>query len=119
VILRRSKPADRKEKVLVIDASTLFRKGRAQNFLELEHAQQIGAWAEAFEDVEDRTKVVGLAEIESEDWTLNISRYVLPPVGNDIPPLPEAVSAFKQALAEARAAEDRLREVLIEGGWFA
>jgi type I restriction enzyme M protein len=119
VILRRSKPAERKEKVLIADASSLYRKGRAQNFLELEHAQQIVAWSRAFEDVEDRAKVVDLAEIEGEDWTLNISRYVLAPIGHEIPPLPEAVAAFKQALAEARAAEDRLREVLMKGGWVS
>ena len=119
VILRRAKPAERKEKVLVIDASSLFRKGRAQNFLDPEHAEQIVAWVRAFEDVEDRAKVVGLDEIKAEDWTLNISRYVLPPIGEEIPPLPEAVAAFKQALAECRAAEDRLREVLTEGGWLA
>jgi type I restriction-modification system DNA methylase subunit len=53
-----------------------------------------------------------------EDWTLSIYRYVLPPIGEDIPPLPEAVEAFKTALAEARAAEDRLRTVLTEGGWL-
>ena len=76
-------------------------------------------WVRAFEDVADRAKVVSLDEIKAEDWTLNISRYVLPPVGEDIPPLPEAVAAFKQAIAEARAAEDRLREVLIEGGWLS
>lgn len=119
VILRRSKPAARKEKVLVIDASSLFRKGRAQNFVDLEHAEQILGWVNAFEDVEDRAKVVDLDEIKGEDWTLNISRYVLPSVGEEIPPLPEAVAAFKQALAEARVAEDRLREVLTEGGWLA
>ena len=72
----------------------------------------------AIEDVEDRAKVVSNEEIEREDWTLNISRYVLPPIGEDIPPLPEAVAAFKQALAEARAAEDRLRRVLVEDGWL-
>jgi type I restriction enzyme M protein len=63
-------------------------------------------------------KVVSLAEIKAEDWTLNISRYVLPPVGEDILPLPEAVAAFKEALAKAREAEDHLREVLVEGGWL-
>jgi type I restriction enzyme M protein len=118
VVLRRAKPAERKEKVLVIDASSLFRKGRAQNFLDPEHAEQIVAWVNAFEDVDDRAKMVGLDELKAEDWTLNISRYVLPPIGEEIPPLPEAVAAFKQALAEARAAEDRLREVLTEGGWL-
>jgi type I restriction enzyme M protein len=44
---------------------------------------------------------------------------VLPLVGEEIPPLPEAVAAFKQALAKARAAEDCLREVLVTGGWLA
>jgi len=118
VTLRRTKPAARKGKVLLIDASSLFRKGRAQNFLDLKHAEQIVAWVRAFEDVQDRAKVISLAEIKAEDWTLNISRYVLPPVGEDILPLPEVVSAFKEALAEARAAEDRLREVLTQGEWL-
>lgn len=118
VVLRRAKPATRKERVLIVDASSLLRKGRAQNYLDPEHARQIVAWVFAFKDVEDRARVVSVGEIEAEDWTLNISRYVLPPVGEDIPPLPEAVAAFKQALAEARASEDRLREVLTEGGWL-
>jgi type I restriction enzyme M protein len=119
VILRRTKPAERRRKVLIIDASTLFCKGRAQNFLDPEHAEQIVAWVRAFNDVKDRAKVVGLDEIKDEDWTLNISRYVLLPIGQEIPPLPEAVAAFKQALSECRAAEDRLREVLTEGGWLS
>jgi type I restriction enzyme M protein len=118
VILRRTKSPERKEKVLVVDASSLFRKGRAQNFLDPEHAAQISAWVRAFEDVENRARVVGFEEVEAEDWTLNISRYVLPSIGEEIPPLSEAVAAFKQALAECRAAEDRLREVLVGGGWL-
>ena len=44
--------------------------------------------------------------------------YVLPPIGEDVPPLPESVAAFKQALAEARAAQDHLRRVLVEDGWL-
>jgi type I restriction enzyme M protein len=119
VILRRAKPSKQKEKVLVIDASSLFRKGRAQNFLDPEHAQQIVDWVRTFADVEDRAKVITLDKIKHEDWTLNISRYVLPPIGEDIPPLPEAVAAFKQALSKCRVAEDHLREVLTEGGWLA
>lgn len=118
VILRRKKPAKRKKKVLIIDASSLFRKGRAQNFLDQEHGEQIVQWFRSFKDVEDRAKVVALDEIKDEGFTLNISRYVLPPIGEDIPPLPEAVAAFKEALAEARAAENHLRTVLTEGDWL-
>ncbi|MES2178232.1 MAG: class I SAM-dependent DNA methyltransferase [Gemmatimonadota bacterium] len=117
LVLRRKKPTKRKGKVLVVDASTLFRKGRAQNFMEREHGSQILSFVQQFSDVEDKARVVGIAEIEKEGWTLNISRYVLPPIGADIPPLPEAVAAFKDALAKCRDAEDELRRVMVEGGW--
>ena len=119
VVLRRAKPATRKGQVLIADASTMFRKGRAQNFLDPEHREHIVAWVHAFKDVANRAKVISLREITAEDWTLNISRYVLPPIGEEIPPLPEAIATFKQALSECRAAEDRLREVLTDGGWLA
>ena len=118
IVLRRYKPAERTNKVLIIDAHDLYRKSRAQIFLDRHHAQKIVEYFEAFEGVEDRAKVVSLDEIKDEGWTLNISRYILPPIGEDIPPLPEAVAAFKEALAEARAAEDNLRTVLTEGGWL-
>ncbi|WP_353112671.1 type I restriction-modification system subunit M [Salinisphaera dokdonensis] len=118
VVLRRAKPAERKNKVLIIDASGMFRKGRAQNFLDKEHSDQIVAWYRAFQDVEDRAKVATIDEIKNEDWTLNISRYVLPTIGEDIPPLPDAIEAFKKALKDAHAAENHLRKVLTEGGWL-
>ena len=68
--------------------------------------------------MENRARVVTIDEVKAQDWTLNISRYVLPPVDDDIPSLPDAVAAFKQALVDARAAEDDLRTVLVEGGWL-
>ena len=119
LVLRQQKSQERRGKVLIVDASSQFRRGRAQNVLEPEHATEIHGWVEAFADVEDRVRVVGLDEIEQEGWTLNISRYVLPPIGADIPPLPEAVAAFKEALARCREAEDELRRVMVEGGWLA
>jgi len=118
MVLRRRKPGGRQGKVLIVDASSLFRKARAQNFLDQEHADQIVTWVREFQDVEDRVKVATLDEIKDEDWTLNISRYVLPPIGEDIPPLPEAVAAFKKALTAAKAAEDHLHTVLERGGWL-
>jgi type I restriction enzyme M protein len=118
VVLRRKKPAERKNKVLIIDASNLFRKARAQNFLDPEHGEQIVKWFLAFENVENRAKVVPLDEIADNGWTLNTSRYILSPIGEDIPPLPDAVAAFNEALTEARVAEDHLRTILTEGGWL-
>jgi type I restriction enzyme M protein len=118
VIMRLKNPKARKGKVLVIDAQTLFKKGRAQNFLEPEHALQIYRWYRDFADVEHHARVVSVEEIAKEDWTLNISRYVTQKSTDDIPPLPEAIAAFKAALARCREAEAALEKAMVEGGWL-
>jgi len=118
MVLRRSKHVERQHKVLVVDASASFRKGRAQNFLDPEHASQIVSWFNAFEDVPDRARVVSLDEIKSEAWSLSISRYVLPSLGEDVPSLPSAIAAFEDSLAACRVAEDHLRSVLASAGWL-
>ena len=118
LVLRKRKPAKHKKKVLIADASRLFRRGRAQNYLEPEHATEILGWYRGFADVQDAVRVVSLDEIKAEDWTLNISRYVLPPLQEDIPPLPDAIAAFKDALTRCREAEERLAQVMTEGGWL-
>jgi type I restriction enzyme M protein len=118
VIMRLKKPKARKGKVLFIDAHTLFKKGRAQNFLEPEHARQIFQWYRDFADVEHHARVVSVDDIAKEDWTLNISRYVTPESADEIPPLPEAIAAFKAALARCREAEAALEMVMVQGGWL-
>jgi len=118
LVLRTPKPASCSKKVLIVDASTLFRTGKNQKHLEPRHSSQILGWVSAFEDVEDHARVVDLSEIKEEGWTLNISRYVLPPIGKDIPPLPEAIADFKSALARCREAEDALKQEMTEGGWL-
>jgi type I restriction enzyme M protein len=118
LVLRQRKPKARRKRVLIADASSLFRRGRAQNTLEPDHAAEILGLYKGFVDVPDRARVVSLDDIAAEDWTLNISRYVLPPLGDEVPPLPVAVAEFKDALARCREAEERLRTLVVEGGWL-
>ena len=69
-----------------------------------------------FEEIQDRARVVALSQIKEEDWTLNISRYVLPPIGEDIPPLDVAIEDFKSAWGRTQKAENRLRNLLKDNG---
>jgi type I restriction enzyme M protein len=118
LLLRKRKTKAQRGKVMIADASRLFRRGRAQNYLEPEHATEILRWYRDYQDVKDTVRIVTLDDIKSEDWTLNISRYVLPPLQEDIPPLPEAIQAFKTALNRCREAEERLANVMNEGSWL-
>lgn len=118
LVLRKRKPASRKKKLIIIDASTLFRKGRAQNFLEPHHAAEILECYRNFQDVADRARVVSLADLAAEDFNLNIARYVLPKLNQDIPPLPQAIAEFKAALERCRQAEAHLQQLMEKGDWL-
>ena len=112
MVLRQRKVPERQGKVLVVDASTLFRRGRNQNTLEDEHRARIEGLYEAFADEEAFAHVADLEEIAENDFDLNISRYVAPPDDEELPTLAEATAQLKAALEEAYAAEDKLLKLL-------
>lgn len=118
LVLRKRKSTKHKKTVLIADASRLYRRGRAQNYLEPEHTAEILTWYRGFAEVQNSVRVVSLDEIKAEGWTLNISRYVLPTLQEDIPPLHDTIAAFKDVLSRCREAEDRLAQVITKGGWL-
>lgn len=71
-----AKPAERKGKVLFINADRDYREGRAQNYLEPEHIEKIVSAYRAFEDVPAFARVVTRDELAENDDNLNIRRYV-------------------------------------------
>ena len=76
IIVNRAKRSDRKRKVLFIDASRDFGSKTTQNVLRSEDVTKIAATFQAYCDVEKYARVVALDEIASNDFTLNISRYL-------------------------------------------
>lgn len=116
LVFRVRKQADRQKQVLIVDASKLYKKGRNQNTLEPEHINQIFAWYRGYQDVAGVAKVVTLDEIAKNDWNLNIPRYVEPVTEEETITVEDAIANLKQALNEAYAAEDKLKELLREAG---
>ena len=112
VVARRHKPTDRQGKVLLVDGSELFRKGRNQNTLEPEQASELLELFRTFGDVEGRARVVELDEIRAQGGNLNLAGYVAPVDTEVIPTVAEATAALRQALVSAWDAEDRLNELL-------
>ncbi len=112
LVLRQRKAAERKGRVLIVDASRLYRRGRNQNTLETEHVEQILSWYRDYHDVEGAARNVSLDEIAQNDWNLNIARYVEPVDNVAAVSVAAAMANLKTALADAYAAEDRLAELL-------
>jgi type I restriction enzyme M protein len=76
LVMNRDKKPARRKKVLFVEASREFKEGSAQNYLRDEDVKKIAAAVRAFKDVDKYARLVGLDEIEKNDWNLNISRYV-------------------------------------------
>jgi len=114
MILNRNKAVLKRGKLLVIDGSEQFWKGRAQNELREEHATRILELYEAFDDVEGESKVVDISELEENDWNLNIPRHVFPVLEEDSMTLDEAIINLKKSLNVAWEAEGRLKQLLGE-----
>ncbi|OGH59592.1 MAG: hypothetical protein A3G34_04160 [Candidatus Lindowbacteria bacterium RIFCSPLOWO2_12_FULL_62_27] len=86
-----NKPADRRGRVLFINADAEFHAGRAQNYLRPEHIEKIVSTFDRYQDIPGYARVVPITEIagDANDFNLNIRRYV----DNSPPPEPHDVRA--------------------------
>jgi type I restriction enzyme M protein len=116
LVFRSHKEADRQDRVLFVDASRLFKKGRNQNSLTDEHINQIFACYQAYQDQPGMAHLVTLGEIAENGWNLNIPRYVEPVAQAETTSVAEAIAHLQTAMSEAYAAEDRLKKLLQEAG---
>jgi type I restriction enzyme M protein len=113
VVARRTKSEDRRGKVLLVDGSDLFRKGRNQNTLETEHAAALYAAYDEFVDIGGRARVVSIEEITSQGGNLNLAGYVAQVDEEVLPTVVEATAELRSAFDDLWIVEDRLNSLLL------
>jgi type I restriction enzyme M protein len=116
LVARRRKTPDRSGKILLVDGTDLFRRGRNQNTLEPEHVRTLLAAYEEFADQAGRSRVATIEEIRERGHNLNLAGYIAKTDESEVPPLADVTTALREALEAAWAAEDRLNELLAERG---
>ena len=82
VFCRSRKPADRRGKVLLIDAVNEVARERAMSFLRPEHQARIAGAYAAFSDQQGFAAVATLAEIAAQGHSLSIPLYVKRPAAS-------------------------------------
>jgi type I restriction enzyme M protein len=116
LVFRMKKRPDRRNRILVIDASKQFKRGRNQNTLEPENVVHILQLHRDYKDVPGEAKVVTLDEVAANDHNLNIPLYVEPAAEEETATVEEALANLKSAYAAACTAEDRLSALLQKNG---
>ena len=108
LIFRSSKQHARKNHVLFVDGSSRFIKGRNQNQMDDEDAQAILQAYLSGEDADGHSgvlvRLVPVADIEANEWDLNIGRY-LETTSEEELDLDAALQAYREA-REARLASE-------------
>ena len=118
-VLNKSKPAERRGKVLFVDAAQpgCFRQGKAQNFMDAEHIARIVEAYRAFEEVDRFAHVADLEEMRGNDFNLNISRYVDTTEPVEVMSVEEALSQLREAELRRDEAVAKMDGLLAEMGY--
>jgi type I restriction enzyme M protein len=117
LVFNKGKKAARKGRVLFVEASREFKEGAAQNYLRDEDVKKIAAAFHAFQDVPKYARVVGLEELERNDFNLNISRYVETAEAVEKVGVAAAIAKLRELEGKRAEAETRMNGYLKELGY--
>lgn len=115
--LNNDKPAEHRGKVLLIDGSTIYTAKRAQNIMSDDDVEKAFKLYQDYTDVISYSKVVTLEELEKNGYTLAVNTYIERPKAQPIDPV-KVKQEYFAALENVKNCEDRLCELLKEGGYL-
>ena len=76
VVLSKRKPAARKNKIILLNASKRFLKGKPKNYLPEDQIRAIAALYQKGETVEGELAIIGAEKAAESDYNLSPSRWV-------------------------------------------
>ncbi len=101
-----------KRKILLVNASKLFQKGRPKNYLPYETIAQVAGIYHDWKAVDGISAVISTTDAAKNDFNLSPSRYVAQNGKDETLPLEDAVVLLREAEEERRDADDKLKKVL-------
>jgi type I restriction enzyme M protein len=76
LFLNKNKPKEKKNKIMLINASLEFEKGRPKNFIPDDKIQKIAEAFHGWKDIDKFVKIIVKNEAAKNDYNLSPSRYV-------------------------------------------
>lgn len=112
IILVINKNKRKKNEILLINASKLFKKGRPKNYLPDESIKQISEIYLDWKEEEGISKIIAKEETAKNDYNLSPSCYVAQNRKDDTLPLEDAVVELQEAEEEREEADKKLNSIL-------
>ncbi|MEW6692070.1 N-6 DNA methylase [Methylobacillus flagellatus] len=112
VVLSRRKPAARKGKIVLLNASRRFKKGRPKNYLPEEDIRPLAAMYLKGEPVEGELAVITTEQAREADYNLSPSRWVGQNGDAEIGSIPNLLRALEQLNEEDASLTSGLLQLL-------
>lgn len=115
IICRTNKPAERKNKILFINAKHEVTRKNAQSYLEESHIKKIADAYAKYEEIDKFSKIVPINDVLANEGELTISLYLPEENTDEIVTVEEAVDSWSE-ISERTANEYRKLTKMIKGG---
>ncbi len=112
VVLSRRKPAERRDRIVLLNAGRRVGKGSPKNFIPQEEIRPLAAAFLRGEPVEGEVAVITREQAEQADYNLSPSRWVGTVSGEETADLADIIARFEATLTEEAAVSDQLQTTL-------
>ena len=112
IIFNKQKPEEKKEKILLINASKEYQEGKKQNTLSIENIKKIVNAYREFKDIEKFAKVITKEEVRQADYNLSPSRFVSVVEEEKYRPVEEIKKDLEKLEEERKKIETKVWEIL-------
>jgi len=112
IVFNKNKPEERKEKILLINASKEFVAGKPQNSLGKENIKKITDVYQDFKETENFSKIITFKEAAEADYNLSPSRFVSVIEEEKYRPIEEIVKELRRIEEEKGKVEGKLKGIL-------
>ena len=113
VVLSKRKPAARKDKIVLVNASARVKKGRPKNYIPEEDIRPLAAAYAKGEPVEGEITVITREQVEGADYNLSPSRWMGLTEDETQRPINEIVAEIQRLDDEARELDATLAKMLV------
>jgi len=112
IVFNKNKPKERKNKILLINATKEFVAGKPQNTLGKENIKKITDVYKDFKEVENLSKIISLDEVEKNDYNLSPSRYISIAEDEKYRPIEEIAKDLKEIEDKRQKVDEKINEIL-------
>jgi type I restriction enzyme M protein len=112
MFLRKQKSQERQGKILLINASREFQKGKPKNYLGEENIKKIVDVYKNFKEVEDLSKIITLDQAKEVDYNISPSRFISIIEQENYRQITEIKAELEKVEEERKDIEEKLKIIL-------